>query len=78
MKQKEDLKLASLENIRCPQCNGVVNRVWFVTFNFMMKRAFFIAECWSGGEELGKSEGHLFLVRVPIDAEVGLKEVKEE
>ena len=76
MKQKEELKLASLENIRCPQCNGLINRVWFHTYDALSSDAIFIAECWSGGEELGKSQYHLFKIRVPINAEVDLTEVE--
>jgi len=50
-------------NIRCPYCNGVVNKMWFS--HRAGEYAFFIVECWSGDLKK-KSYYHLFEVKVKL------------
>lgn len=49
--------------IRCPTCNGVVNKMWFS--HRIGEYAFFIVECWSGDLKK-KSYHHLFEVKVKL------------
>jgi len=50
-------------NIRCPYCNGVVNKMWFS--HRVNEYVFFIVECWSGDSKK-KSYHHLFEVKVKL------------
>lgn len=63
--------LKNIEYVRCPQCGGEINQVWFHTYDALSNQAIFIAECWSG-DTTKTSHHHLFKIRVPINIEVDL------
>lgn len=50
-----------LEDVRCPKCNGEINRKWFS--HLSGEDAIFIAECWCGDLDK-KSEPHIFTVNI--------------
>lgn len=52
-------------DIRCPKCNGVVNKMWLVGLSQNIQYAIFIVECWSG-ELTKRSYHHIFKVRIPL------------
>ena len=49
--------------IRCPRCNGPVNKMWFS--HRLGDYVFFIVECWSGDLNK-KSYHHLFEVKIRL------------
>ena len=64
MKKKlKDKIFVSLDNVRCPICNGVINEKWF---NFRNKNIVeFVAECWSG--KINKdTPKHIFYFQIEI------------
>ncbi len=75
---KEQVKLASLTKVRCPQCGGKINRVWLSSFDFLTGKATFIAECWSGNLKRADAHEnyHIFAIRVPVNAVVEVEEEK--
>jgi hypothetical protein len=52
-----------ITQIRCPICNGEVNKMWFS--HRVGEYAFFIVECWSGDLHK-KSYHHLFEAKVKL------------
>ncbi len=50
----------SLQDVKCPICEGIINRKWF---NFRTGNVVeFIAECWSANN----SEHHIFYFQIEV------------
>lgn len=65
----------TLADVRCPICNGELNKVWFS--HWENEYAIFIGECWSGDLNT-KSRYHLFRIAVCIETEVRLEQKGQE
>jgi len=75
--KKDELQLKCLNDVRCPQCNGIINQVLWSDYNYLSGNAVFLVECWSG-DSTKESHYHLFLVRIPIEAEVNISSEEEK
>lgn len=65
-KKSPEKKYKSIDDVRCPICNGVINSKWF---NFRTGQVVeFIAECWSGNindkYEDGPKPRHIFYFQI--------------
>jgi len=76
VEKRNELHLKSLNDVRCPQCDGVINRVLWSDFNYLSGNAVFVVECWSGDADK-ESQFHLFLVRIHLGSEVNITPEEE-
>lgn len=59
----EVVTVNSLDDVRCPICEGVINRKWFS--HLFGNYAIFIAECWSGSLQKDQPR-HLFWLQIEL------------
>lgn len=68
-----------MPKIRCPVCQGPINRSYFVEVQEIPKRgqyAVFVGECWSG--DLDKKRAtHIFKYRVKLPKPIEIDQLKQ-
>jgi len=79
LQQKTEPKeFVSIDDVRCPVCDGVINTKWFEGMS--EKFAIFCAECWSGDSETAEQPRHIFRfhIRLPEIKEYNVEHTIDE
>lgn len=62
-RKKKEIEYKSIDDVKCPICNGVINNKWFNFRNGNVVE--FIAECWAG--DLNKEQPrHIFYFQIEV------------
>lgn len=61
--KKEEKKHVSIDDVRCPVCDGVINKLWYDGMS--QEYAIFAAECWSGDLNVEQPR-HIFRFHIKL------------